>query len=237
MKTIKNEKGIAIVGTALMIMVIISIFILAISQFLSQNVGTSFQLRSRIAGIQVLQEFAVLAQRANEIYERTNSCGALTRLPAGRNFCWQLAAENNGSCVQSPLPGGGTTPLCMSVGNNELAVALQTTHSPSNFEVAKQQIGEWSERIAYRIFAELGAPLDAQENRAHLPTMIPASSSVDINNVNCGVIGGTCIRCNDANVECIDLYVCTNPSGCGAFAATNERWFRQKIAVIQTGTL
>lgn len=236
MKIRCNESGIMVVATALMMLVVISVLILAAAQFLSQQTQASFQARSRIQSQQVLQEFAVLAQRANEIFNRGSPPGCVlpyTQAPAGRPFCWRLdIPERNGACVQSPLPGGGTTPLCLT-NAGEMGVAsltIEPLHPAHPTLVAR--LKENLVTISGRFLAELSAPLDAQENQSHLPGL-GGAPTVNENNLTCGPHGGgggICVRCSNALVECLDLSVCTRPAGC---TSIND-WYRQKIAIIQS---
>lgn len=252
-RTLSNQRGIGMIFVVMVLTVLVGGLIFSTQRLFENTVRTVTKQRDRIAALQVLQDFAVLAQKANEVFVLNgNACPpAWTTSPAG--FCWNGPFPNNRDCVVNPV---GQTNICLVIpgtaapGAPSMSVA-QLTAVPVYDGYFDEMRSKIADAIAYReqFIAELQRQtLSLIDNQAyairpepHLPDdAIPAGpSELTINNIGCGPANpfgrDNCKVCGAgvAQVRCIELRVCVSSSGCANInlAATRD-WYRQRVGVI-----
>ncbi len=172
LKTLKSQSGGALLVVVVMIcFAMVALFNAAQVRFDALNRAVTEQ-RQRTVALQVMQDFAVLASRANSKFERC--VGAVPACPAsgatcpaghtrmaGRRFCWSNGFA--GECVRHPDPA--VAQLCLSAAA-QMAIAQSDTTNEVEDAVDLVPTGplpeegfiamNWSERLRYaREFAAL----------------------------------------------------------------------------------
>lgn len=254
LRTLQNQRGVGLLIVVAVLAVLVAGLIFSTQRLFDNTVRVISQQRDRIASIQVLQDFAVLAQKANEVFVRNNNAcpGGWTAGPVG--FCWQGPFPNARDCVVNPI--GGNTNICLVLPGVVAPVAptMNTAHltaAPVYDGIMDQWRAQIADIITYRheIVAELQkSTLGLFDNQAHairpepfLPDVGapgPAGpAELTINNIGCGgpFVQPSCKICAGAgvNVRCIELRVCVSSTGCRNINNPNFRdWFRQRVAII-----
>ncbi len=199
----------------------------------------------RNLSLQVLQDFALLAQKAHERWQsnQPGGCPAPFTQEQPARFCWRPGVTDE-KCIRHPLSSpNDAVPLRLCVGEpNGLQV------SSLNIEVEKDPyrywkfvvVQTWREREFFanhyrkKLLGGLHNLLVAQTAAgAHLPTLAGAPNNT-IDNVTCtaATVGNeTCKRCTNPpaqNLDCILLRACLNFNGC----PNPEDWSTQMVGII-----
>lgn len=249
---IQSQKGAALLIAIAILGVLIAALIMAVSQMFDQTVKQLTRQRERTAALQVLQEFAVLAQRANDRWVRNGGAacpGGTTARPA--QFCWPNPFPSPNICVASPLGGGAD--ICLQSAGVPPAAAPGVGMWVAEFTFAPKEqniFQEWKSRVAQywsyreeiileaqrRILSLTGNQAYALRPQLMLPDDAAPAGPGDnvINNLACNAGSGNyyCKQCAAASVWCAELRVCVSPSGCRNIA-TSKDWYRQRIGIIR----
>ncbi len=256
-KIISSQRGAAMIVAALLIIVVALSFGAALAiQVFGVNQGLA-RTRARITSLQIMQDFGVLAQKANDIYHQQQppGCPALPapgtiQFPAGAPFCWPVPMANT-ICVASPRNG---TPICFGAGLNVASINLYPPKETwGQFAQALKEFGH------ERLMAFLGE-LTNEANAQFQPWM-PTLAGAPTNDIldRCLAAGAVdddhCKVCTTAtggawpinaylsNVDCLELQLCptqipqpapwvATPCPGGAGPASPGTLYVQKIGFI-----
>lgn len=223
----KNEKGIGLLMTTMIILAILVSF-LQLTTYVSESMFAQLgRTKRQLAGYIAMQDFGVMAQKAYQIF-RVNSgvCPASTRQhPAGQPFCWpdtSGAPANNIHCIPHPLQGGATNRM----------ICLDSASVESMNVVRNDSIPWWKYLLSSFVYTA-----EAQVGRdPHLPALTGAPSVTYAAAPNCASNYNStyCKRCETVgaetqNLDCVYLRVCLNNVICNP--ANNNTWTIQRIGV------
>lgn len=250
---IKNQSGGAMLVVVFMVSIaMVTLFYAAQERFQQLNRAVNVQ-RQRIIALQVMQEFALLAERANAKFERcvganpacpasVATCPAGTTRMAGRRFCWSTGFV--GECVRHPDPA--VQQICLSVPaqmtitqSDEIQEGdlIATVQPASGFQVSWRERLRTTRDVLALAWEEAKSVLSETAHAQadlHLPTLAGAPGGSNITPIVCN--GGTpanhfCKRCPPSAGlpmrECLSLRVCLINTGC----PTPENWFIQRIGI------
>lgn len=253
-----GQKGYAAILMVSTVLVLVLLLITsASSAFRELYQAISYQQRV-LAGYQVTEDFAKMAQRANEVF-RANG-GAC---PAGPSFftdpvyplCWPEATvvSPNANCVRHPFGDSAQgsrwicrRPLGGGVVDSEMNVVQL------NLEVIPfDSPGKSFKALVAQVIMESGLILDELSGRiqnlgfaqtsemAHMPTTVGALPMSFAAALICPAAGPNpnptfCKRCDDpTNLQtCLRLRVCLKMGGCNGAAANNSDWTVQTMALL-----
>ncbi|HMN69772.1 MAG TPA: hypothetical protein PKC28_14610 [Bdellovibrionales bacterium] len=243
------ESGAAMVIAIAIVMVVFTILFSAGQQNLDRlNVVLDMQRRAVVA-TQVMQDFAVIAQRANAVFERItgplNCPGGTQRLPnpGTSRFCWSTTAGAN--CVRHPDRAAVT--LCLNVSGQITISAHEVDgkdglyvdyHPDRSIKAQAKEFWERAKLFAYYMQSGAAATFSnmAQAQNAAFHPAIAGEPVVDINNPVCSLAApGTtdCKKCPGtagANVtECLNVSLCVRADNCPLGA---QQRITQRIAIL-----
>lgn len=261
LSNLKSQRGAAVMIMVLGLSVIVGVIVYVANSYVENTLAKVSLQRDRIAALQVLQDFALLAGKANEVFESNlpaPGCpGTHQRYPAApARFCW-IAGQ---TCVKNPI--GMNSNICLTIptaaasGGQVLHVAKKDL-TPA-IEAMPEETTRWQRMIAYfrdiktfrreivnvahrDLMGMVSGEAYAARPEMHLPGVgapDPVGPSQNtINNRACGP--GTpndyCKVCGN-NVQCLELRVCVAAPGCRNVASPAptfyKDWYRQRIGVI-----
>ena len=240
-------------GAALLIMVAITaIFLTAAvfgAAFYFQSLLVSLNReRDAVVAIQVLQDFAVLAQKANDVYVSTAGvCPGYVKLPLpASHFCW-ITTNNCVRQTKENFVATGISQYCMSDVSADMSVGsinIEPAHQTLIASVIDTYRQVFAQRHEVLVALELklldhitiGLSPTAEAQASFLP-VLPGGGppTAKITPIVCpGGPAQDCKVCAGVNVECIELRICPRNGGCGAApgAAGAIGWVRQTVGIM-----
>lgn len=241
---INNEKGVGL----LIFMMVLVMLILGLFEGLNRSLSLVNQQINETkkvqAGLVALQEFAIMAQKANEAYNKnnkptvTNTCPSPSTTFDANGFCWpKPTSPNNAACIRQPLSGSNRW-LCLGgVQPNVIKVSIRDERGW--WEKRRDRIARWSGSIAGFLSKSLlymDGIAQAQAYKNHLPSLAGAPTATFVALPNCSVDKTLCKRCNASGgnsqtdpslLACKRLQVCLRNDKCGA-----NDWVSQVVGVL-----
>ena len=239
MRIIKSQSGMSLLLPVMIIGLIIITFSTSIAKmYITLNENNQRVVRG-IAAIQIMQDFGVMALRANDLSAPGTGCPGGTSLvgtigPTG--FCWA-----NPTCIPNPLggvdiclvPNSGTTESAEIVFN----IAPQS-ENPEFYARVKTKVYNWLKEILNASSTEAVAQMAGRD--MYLPDL--ALSAVPANSVTSSlacVLGTTypptspCKQCTGAaaNLRCVQVRVCLLQDLGLCDDGTNNNWIFQRFGV------
>lgn len=251
-RILKNQRGAGILVAVAVLAVLVGGLVISTQLAFDNTVLEVTKQRDRIASLQVLQDFAVLAQKANEVFVRGgNACPPAPWQEAPAGFCWQGPFPNTNNCVRNPI---GTGNICIAFpqpaapGAPAITVA-QLSLIPvydSYFDEMRAKVADivnFREQIVAELQRKTLSLFDHQayaiSPEPHLPDdAVPVGpAELTINEMGCGPANPfgqvNCKVCGLANVICIELRACISTIGCRDINNVNFRdWYRQRVAIL-----
>lgn len=242
----KNQKGIGVIAAVLMVAVFLLLIVFATSQYFSNLLVSYQRSTARLIALQVLQDFAVLAQNANSIYVNNapNCPTGYTQNPSGAPFCWSNTP--NFDCIRVPADTNtavSTAPFCISQPVNgtqsKMDMALWIEPRLTRWQRLQARSLDYLKAAAHFSLIAVQRVLGTTDQTAWAQTpdpSLPSTAGAPTRNISippCDTAtpGDTnCKRCTGAgkNVDCIMLKVCVNVGGC----SSPFEWYQQRVGVI-----
>lgn len=241
-----SQRGAAAIMAAIGIIAVVIVFAAVLNSRLQIARESLQKARARITSMQVMQDFAVMAQKASDnFYQQSplpaagNCPGGMTPLPANRPFCWDNPVVNN--CVNTPrgqvcLNAAGVRRL--TVAALELKLNRQSETWGQFFEavaaVAKDQWMGVLRGANQSAEAQLAEPWLPAIAGAPNVTMMQKCFTAGANNIDickvCNNNNGSARVINgyNSNVDCLTLRMCPTPTG----VCTNAQLYWQRIGFI-----
>ena len=254
----KNQNGYAALLMVSLVMVMVLVFITsASSAFRELYQVINFQQRV-LASYQVTEDFAKMAQRANEVFVANGGA-----CPAGPGFfadpvyplCWPqaTAVSPNANCVRHPMGdsalgarwicrrpvGGGVVDSEMNVVQLNLKV-IPFDSPIKSFKALVAEVLRESELTLSLLVSRVQNFAFAQTSEmAHMPTAVGAPPMSFAAALVCPAAGPNpnaafCKRCDDpASMQaCVRFRVCLKKGGCDGAAGNNPDWTIQTVGLM-----
>lgn len=247
-----NENGVGLLALILVVSALIASIVVATSIFFAKLQMQVVKQRDRSFAIQALQEFAVMAQKANDNYvNNANTCPAGTTAGSGpAAFCWSGASIGPSTtiCIKDPRSNAGTQQtICLDTrtgaGVSRMGIAqfdIRRNITPwERFKEVASIIYEEREKVFVQAASEILATLDSQAHavvgmEAHLPDLTGVPTNTINNPSTCdGTVNNDYCKVCGVNVTCIELRICLAPSAqCDNTSTALGNWFRQRIGIL-----
>ncbi len=219
-----NERGFSQILAATLVLILLVMYAGSlITESRTLNASLAFE-RRQVQGAEAMQDFALIARRANEVWiATTGACDATTTADGlGRPFCWpNLDIVANNDCIRLPTSTSAVPVwLCLNGGGT----------SPPRYQLL-QIATEFMQHLIKRFFDESSSRAFAQS-----VTFLPNLGGAPTNTIpllNCPAGGPASTSCKycagvPQNVDCVTLRVCLRT---GAGCAANQ-WILQGVGVM-----
>ena len=240
MRWIQNQNGFAAIMVSMVVFMMVVSLLLAGSSTFQTLYGQIDRQRRTLAGIQVVEGFAVMAQQAHEVY-KSSGCGPNYDKDAVNEMCWPKAsgANPNANCIRNPLgdSAAGAQWICRQPGqggvvrNAMQVVQLEIQHLPfenewDRFDSMVAQMKTYSEIIlnvlAEKVTGQIVALAQTSE-MAHMPALAGSPVTRFAAAATCPLFPApipdetVCKRCDGTSLErCLQFRICLRPGGCNS---------------------
>ena len=247
-RILRSQSGMSLLLPIIIIGLIILTFVASIAKmYVSLNENNQKLVRG-VAGIQVMQDFATMLLRANDVFISSGGvCPAATIFvnidpaTAGQGFCLRTAVAEN--CIAHPMQNAaGNRQLCLDpAGGGDANFALKTfpLEEPTFFARFKAKSYNLLKVLLNVSATEANAQVAGRD--IELPNIVGAPVNAVTTGLNCSVANAVgsqlCKRCvgtigiGSTNVICKRIRACLT-SGAACNAANNDSWLLQRIGIL-----
>ncbi len=246
-RILRSQSGMSLLLPIVVIGLIIFTFMASIAKMYVTLNENNQRLVRGVAAIQVMQDFAVIALQANDLFiSSAGVCPAGTvnvnidPATAGQGFCWRTAPA---TCIAHPMQNAaGNRQICLDpagTGDANFALRIDPPDAPTFFAQIKEKSYEFLKTVLNV------SSTDAVAQMAGRDIELPNIAGNPVNGVTTGLNCSTadaagsqlCKRCvgttaiGNTNVICKRMRAClTGSVACNA--ANNDNWVLERIGIL-----